>query len=204
MSAALPAHTNTRVTVCSESRGTVSEASSAAWLAPVSDASVEASIGPAPAAAARRKGVARYVDLAALAAVTAAGLACPWGVGRWYAALLVSFAGIGGYLLVGAAVTTYLGERSEARVQGPRKRPTFALRGARDTAVAAWIAACLVAWAVSRSWAGLPIGLTWSAREAGGALPATLQTLGAIVVLDAWLYWKHLSLIHISEPTRPY
>ena len=62
-------------------------------------------------------------------------------------------------------------------------------------ALAAWVAACLVAWALWRSWTGRPIGLVWSAAEAGGVLPALLQSLAGVVVLDAWLYWKH-RLLH--------
>jgi lathosterol oxidase len=69
------------------------------------------------------------------------------------------------------------------------------LREARDTALAAWVAACLLAFPLSRLRAGVPVGLTWSIAEAGGPVRTVAQTLGAVLVLDAWLYWKH-RLLH--------
>lgn len=69
------------------------------------------------------------------------------------------------------------------------------LRGVRDTALAAWIAACLLAWPLARMHAGERTGLVWSLAEAGGAARVILQTAGAVLALDAWLYWKH-RLLH--------
>jgi len=142
-----------------------------------------------------RRDAALYVDLAVVLALTALGLACPWGVRLWYRALAVGFAGIGGSVLAGALAVTVVSERAAARVQGMRRRPALALRGARDTTLAAWIAATLFAWPLSRMWAGLPTGLVWTLRDAGGLPLVIAQTTAAVLVLDAWLYWKH-RLLH--------
>jgi lathosterol oxidase len=80
-------------------------------------------------------------------------------------------------------------------LQGPRRRPAQVLRGARDTTLAAFIAACLLAWPLSRLRSGAATGLTWSLAEAGGATRVVLHTVAALFVLDAWLYWKH-RLLH--------
>lgn len=138
---------------------------------------------------------ATWVDRGVVAALTAAGLLSPEGPRVFYRALLTGFAGIAGVVLAGAAVVTWVSEKRPDRLQGPRHKPALVWRGARDTALAAWVAACLLAWPLSRLQAGLPVGLTWSLAEAGGATRTILQTAAALVVLDAWLYWKH-RLLH--------
>lgn len=140
-------------------------------------------------------GKARWIEGAVLVGLLGSGLACPEGAGRWYAALAVSFAGIGGSVLALASVAVWLSERSTARLQGPRKRPRLALRGARDTAIAALVAASFLAWPLARIWAGEPTGLVWTVAEAGGAGGLVLGNLAAVIALDAWLYWKH-RLLH--------
>lgn len=159
-------------------------------LAPVSDAQVVAGPGRRPG-----WGWATWVDGGVVAALTGAGLLCPQGPGLFYRSLLVGFAGIAGLVLAGAALATWVSERQAERLQGPRRKPRLALRGARDTALAAWVAACLLAWPLSRLEAGVPVGFTWSLAEAGGGVRTVLQTAAAVVVLDAWLYWKH-RLLH--------
>jgi lathosterol oxidase len=134
-------------------------------------------------------------DLGVLVGLSAAGLACPQGALVFYRSLLVGFAGIAGSVLTGAFLVTWLGERAAHRLQGPRRRPAFVLRGARDTALAAWVAACLLAWPLSRMHAGEPTGLVWSLADAGGGARVALQTAAAVLALDAWLYWKH-RLLH--------
>lgn len=159
-------------------------------LAPVPDAQVVAGL-------ARPKGpsVAGLVDGAVVVLVTAAGVFCPQGAAAFYRSLAVGFAGIAGSVLAGAFVVTWLGERDPQRLQGPRRKPALMARGARDTALAAWIAACLLAWPLARMHAGVRTGLVWSLEEAGGAPQVILQTAGGLLVLDAWLYWKH-RLLH--------
>jgi lathosterol oxidase len=168
------------------------------FLAPVSDAQVREGLAEArgPGAPRHRPAAwAVWVDGAVIAGLTGAGLFCPQGPKLFYACLLGGFAGIAGLVLAGAGLVTLLAERRPDRLQGPRRKPALVLRGARDTALAAWVAACLLAWPLSRLEAGLPVGLTWSIAEAGGAARTFLQTAAAVVVLDAWLYWKH-RLLH--------
>lgn len=175
----------------------MSNARPSSVLAPVPDAQVAAGLGAdgRAAPASRRRGPAFWVDAAVVAGVSLAGLACPEGARLWYEALVVGFAGISAFVLGGAALVTFFAERREGRLQGPRVRPALIARGFRDTALAAWIAACLLAWPLARLWSGAPTGLIWSIDEAGGAVRVIAQTFAGVLVLDAWLYWKH-RLLH--------
>ncbi|MEC7524537.1 MAG: sterol desaturase family protein [Myxococcota bacterium] len=137
----------------------------------------------------------RLIERAVLAALLASGLASPAGPALFYAALAVGFVGIVSVVLSGAALVTWLAERREERLQGPRRLPRFAWRGARDTMGAAFVAACFLAWPLSSLWAGRATGLVWTLEEAGGLGPLLLGNLLGIVALDAWLYWKH-RLLH--------
>jgi lathosterol oxidase len=167
------------------------------FLAPVPDARVRDGLVEAAPGGPRRRTAAwaAWVDGAVVAALTASGLACPQGPRLFYASLVGGFASIAGSLLVGAALVTWFCERRPDRLQGPRQRPALVLRGARDTALAAGVAACLLAWPLARLEAGVPVGLTWSLALAGGPARTFLLTAAAVVVLDAWLYWKH-RLLH--------
>ena len=166
-------------------------------LAPVSDVEAMVTVAAAGRGSGRRSGGAwaTAVDGLVTAGLTGAGLLSPQGPRVFYTALLAGFAGIAGSVLAGAALTTWVCERKANRLQGPRRRPALIAREARDTALAAWIAACLLAWPLSRLLGGAPVGLTWSLAEAGGPARALLQTAAAVLVLDAWLYWKH-RLLH--------
>ncbi len=143
----------------------------------------------------RRVDWATWVDNAVVVLLTASGLLCPQGPALWYQALAVAFVGIGGSVLCGAALVTVVCERQSERLQGPRRKPALIAREARVTAVAAWIASCLLAWPLARLWSGAPTGLVWNLSEAGGGLLIFSQTFAALFVLDAWLYWKH-RLLH--------
>jgi lathosterol oxidase len=168
----------------------VSVSSATPLLAPVPDLEVAAH-APRP----KGRDLASLVDLAVLFGLPAAGLLCPQGLRAFYGGLAVGFVGIAGSVLGGALLATWLGERAPRRLQGVRRRPALALRGARDTALAAWVAACLLAWPLARMHAGVPTGLVWSLAEAGGGVRVALQTAAAVLALDAWLYWKH-RLLH--------
>ncbi len=139
--------------------------------------------------------IAFAVDAAVVVGLTASGLACPQGPRLFYACLGAGFAALAAAVVGGAALVTAWAERRGERLQGPRRRPALAARGARDTALAAWVAACLLAWPLARLTSGAPTGLTWSLAEAGGAARVFAQTAAAVLVLDAWLYWKH-RLLH--------
>lgn len=138
---------------------------------------------------------ARLIDGTLPVLLAGAGLFVPDHRGLFYLALGVGFVGIAGAVLLGAAVVTAISEKQHTRIQGPRRRPAPMLREAADTALAAFIAACFLAWPLWRAWTGRPIGLVWSVDEAGGLPLVLLQTTAAVFVLDAWLYWKH-RLLH--------
>lgn len=139
--------------------------------------------------------VATAIDIAVVLAVTSGGLFARQGPRVWYAALAEGFAIIFVPVLCAAALVTWLCERRSVRLQGPRRLPALIGRGVRDTALAAWMAACLLAWPLAKMRAGEPTGLVWSVDEAGGPVAVVLGNLGGILVLDAWLYWKH-RLLH--------
>jgi sterol desaturase/sphingolipid hydroxylase (fatty acid hydroxylase superfamily) len=168
------------------------------WFGRVTDADVLRTVANA---ASRGRGAlgsaswADWVNRGLLVALTGAGLVCPYGVGNWYMALALSFVGIAGAVLASAALITFFAERQAEREQGPRRKPAPIAREIRDTTVAAWVAACLLAWPLARLWSGNAIGLVWSLEEAGGGPRIFLETFAAVLVLDAWLYWKH-RLLH--------
>jgi sterol desaturase/sphingolipid hydroxylase (fatty acid hydroxylase superfamily) len=136
-----------------------------------------------------------FIEAGLVALLIGAGLASATGPRLFYGALLAGFAGIAGTVLVAAGLTTLWAERSGRRLQGVRRSPALLLRGVRDTALAALIAACFLAWPLSRMWSGAATGLTWSLEVAGGGWRVALQTAAAVLVLDAWLYFKH-RLLH--------
>jgi len=138
---------------------------------------------------------AKWLDRGVLLTLTGAGLACADDLAVWYSALAVGFLGIASTVLLCAGVVTLFSERSQARLQGRRSRPAPIWREMRDTSLAAWIASCLLAWPLSRMWSGRPTGLVWTLKEAGGGLRVFGSMLVALVLLDAWLYWKH-RLLH--------
>ncbi len=136
------------------------------------------------------------VEVGIVVALTGAGVFSSQGPRVWYGALVEGFAMIAIPVLAGAALVTWISERRPERIQGPRRKASMLLRrSARDTLIAAWIAACLLAWPLARMNAGEPTGLVWSLEAAGGPVAVFLQTAGGILVLDAWLYWKH-RLLH--------
>lgn len=138
---------------------------------------------------------ARVLDGSLPILLSATGLLVPDHVGLFYLALAVGFVGLASSLLGGAAVVTFLSERKSERIQGPRRKPAPLWNEAKDTALAAFVAACFLAWPLWRSFTGRAIGLTWNVEEAGGLPLVLLQTGAAVMVLDGWLYLKH-RLLH--------
>jgi lathosterol oxidase len=138
----------------------------------------------------------RWIDRAVLAALSLAGLLHPESPRVWFGCLALGFAGIALPVLAGAGLVAWASTRAPVRLQGPRRLPSLILRGVRDTAGAAWIAACLLAWPLTRLALHHPIGLVWSLDQAGGsAARLALQTGAGLLAMDAWLYWKH-RLLH--------
>jgi sterol desaturase/sphingolipid hydroxylase (fatty acid hydroxylase superfamily) len=168
------------------------------WFGRVTDADVlrtVAATAGSPRRARARASWADWVNVAVFSGLTASGLFCSYGIGNWYKALAIGFVGITGTVIATAAVITYFAERQPQRNQGPRRKPAPIAREIRDTSVSAWIAACLLAWPLARVWSGHNIGLVWSLDQAGGGAFIFLETFAAVLVLDAWLYWKH-RLLH--------
>lgn len=114
----------------------------------------------------------------------------------WFECLGAGFVAVAAPVLGGAGVVHLLSSRFGARIQGPRARPAPIGREAFETARCMFVVACLMAWPLTRFRLGHPLGLTWTLDETtGGAARVVLQTLAGLVVLDAWLYWKH-RLLH--------
>lgn len=139
--------------------------------------------------------LSNYIDIAVLILLTASGLLFRAGPAAWYVSLLTGFVGISVAVLSVAGAITYFTEKQSDRLQGKRRLPALIRRGIAETTLAAWVAACFLAWPLARMRVGLPTGLTWSLDAAGGPLLLVVQNIAAVLVLDAWLYWKH-RLLH--------
>jgi sterol desaturase/sphingolipid hydroxylase (fatty acid hydroxylase superfamily) len=135
------------------------------------------------------------IEVTIMIALTGAGFFAPQGWQVWFSALFQGFAMVVVPTIAAAAALTWYAERRTDRLQGPRKLSKLVGRGIRDTAVSGWVAACLLAWPLARMRAGEATGLVWNVEQAGGPVAVILQNLGGILVLDAWLYWKH-RLLH--------
>ncbi|MDI1476469.1 sterol desaturase family protein [Polyangium sp. y55x31] len=150
---------------------------------------------PPPALHARRWTIHEIIDAAVLVALTAAGL-LHGSPGTWFSSLGVSFAVLVVPVLSGAAIVTWLSRRLGARIQGPRIKPAPMAREAFETARAMYVAACLMAWPLTAWRLGHPTGLVWDLDAHGVSLARVLvQTFLGVMVIDAWLYWKH-RLLH--------
>lgn len=136
------------------------------------------------------------IDVALPVALTLAGFFQRGGAALWLGSLAFSFAALAGPVLGGAGLVTLLAGRFGERIQGVRRKPAPIGREAFETARAMYVAACLMAWPVSLWRLGHPIGLTWSLGERGAGLGGVLlQTFAGVMIIDAWLYWKH-RLLH--------
>ncbi|WP_170319770.1 sterol desaturase family protein [Polyangium spumosum] len=151
---------------------------------------------PPPAPNAGRWTIHEIIDAAVLALLSAAGLLHPESPGTWFSSLAVSFAVLVVPVLSGAAIVTALSLRLGTRIQGPRLKPAPMAREAFETARAMYVAACLMAWPLTAWRLGHPTGLVWDLGEHGVSVwQVLLQTVLGVVVIDAWLYWKH-RLLH--------
>lgn len=135
------------------------------------------------------------INYAVVLGLTASGVLCPQGPAIWYQAFVLALLGLWCAVLGAAALVTFVSERQSPRLQGPRRKPALIAREIRTTMISAWVAAAFLAWPLARLWSGQPIGLVWNLAEAGGGLLIFSQTFAALLVLDAWLYWKH-RLLH--------
>ncbi len=116
--------------------------------------------------------------------------------GIWYSSFGGAFLALAGPVLAGAWLVTFISERRPERIQGPRRRPPKIAAEARDTALAMLVAASLIAWPLSQWRLGRPTAMVTDLDAAGiSTWTIVLQTLFGLVLLDAWLYWKH-RLLH--------
>lgn len=151
---------------------------------------------PPPAPNTKRWTVHEIIDAAVLVVLTAAGFLHPESPGTWFSSLLLSFAVLVMPVLSGAAMVTWLSRRLGARIQGPRIKPAPMAREAFETARAMYVAACLMAWPLTAWRLGHPTGLVWNLDAHGVSVAMVLvQTVLGVIVIDAWLYWKH-RLLH--------
>jgi lathosterol oxidase len=143
-----------------------------------------------------RRSVHDLIDGALPFALALAGLLHPESVRTWFESLAASFGIVAGGVLGGAGLVHLLSRRFGRRIQGPRRAPAPIGAEAFETARCMFVVACLMAWPVTRWRLGHPLGLVWTVDEStGGPARVVLQTLAGVVVLDAWLYWKH-RLLH--------
>ncbi len=138
----------------------------------------------------------RTVDRALPVVLAALGLLHPESPATWYAALAVAFVALAGGVLGGAALVTAYSERQADRIHGPRKKPAPMRAEAMETARAMFVAATLAAWPITQWWLGHPTGMVRDLAAVGLSPWAVIaQTLLGVVIIDAWLYWKH-RLLH--------
>lgn len=136
------------------------------------------------------------IDGALPIGLTLLGLLHPESPARWFESLAFSFAVLAGPVLAGSALITVLSKRFGTRIQGPRVKPAPMAREAFESARAMLVAACFMAWPLTQWRLGHPTGLVWSLETTGGSAGAALlQTFFGLMVMDAWLYWKH-RLLH--------
>lgn len=147
------------------------------------------------------KSAANVVDMLLPLALLAAGALHPERSALWFACAGVAWAALLTVVLGGAALVHALSLRAptEARIQGVRTRPALIAAEAFESTRAMFIAATLAAWPLTQWQLGRATGMVHGldALAARGFTPVsmTLVTLGGVVVMDAWLYWKH-RLLH--------
>jgi sterol desaturase/sphingolipid hydroxylase (fatty acid hydroxylase superfamily) len=136
----------------------------------------------------------RLVDGAVIPALVAIGMCHPRDPLLWLNSFVTSFLVIIIGILTSAALFYVLTSRIGDRIQS-EKRPLICLE--LDVLIKSMlVAATFAAWPVTQYRLGEPTGLVWDLEEIGvGSGTMLLQSLGGVVVLDAYLYWKH-RLLH--------
>lgn len=143
----------------------------------------------------RRYGVHRAIDAMVPTLLFAAGLLYD-DPGVWYASFAFCFALLAGSVLLGATLTMLASRRVGVRIQGPRRHAAPVFREGLDTLLAMFVFAALLAWPLAQWRMGRPTGAVLDPADAGFALWQIVAiTLLGVIVLDAWLYWKH-RLLH--------
>ncbi len=139
--------------------------------------------------------VHHVIDTALPLVLLALGLLC-WDPWVWYTSFAMLFAALCVAILGGAGIVHLLSMRIGTRIQGERRKPPPIGREAFESARAMWVMATLAAWPIAMWRTGRPTGMVFDLSEQGIAVwQIVLQTLLGLVVIDAWLYWKH-RLLH--------
>lgn len=136
------------------------------------------------------------IDGALPVALTLIGLLHRESPALWFSCLGAGFLALALPVLASAALCTFIASRKTPRIQGERSKPAPMLQEALETTRAMYVAACLMAWPLAQWRLGHPTGMVWSVE--GGALGlgrVLLQTFIGVMIIDAWLYWKH-RLLH--------
>lgn len=150
----------------------------------------------APESLAPRRSIHDGIDAALPFVLALAGLLHPVSARLWFESLGASFVAIATPVLAGAGLAELVSRRAGRRIQGPRLKPAPMGAEAFETARCMFVVACLAAWPVTKWRLGQPLGLVWTLdASTGSAARVVLQTLLGVVVVDAWLYWKH-RLLH--------
>jgi len=114
----------------------------------------------------------------------------------WYTSFLFCFAVMVTFVLSGASLAQLAARRVGRRIQGPRRRPAPIVKEALETTLAMWVFAALGAWPLTQWRLGERMGAVLDPAEVGMTVgQVVLLTLVGVLVLDAWLYWKH-RLLH--------
>lgn len=136
------------------------------------------------------------IDAALPVALTLLGFLHRESPALWFTCLGLGFLAIALPVLAGAGLVTLLASWSGERIQGVRHKPAPMLQEALETTRAMYVAACLMAWPLAQWRLGHPTGMVMTVE--GGALGlgrVLLQTFAGVMIIDAWLYWKH-RLLH--------
>jgi lathosterol oxidase len=144
----------------------------------------------------RTHSVHDVVDLVLPGLLLAAGALHPEAPGLWYVCFGAAWAALLVFIVGGAAVAHTLALRAESRIQGPRTKPAPIAREAFETARAMFVGASFAAWPLTQWQLGHETGMVTDLASRGlDPLTMTLATIGGVIGMDAWLYWKH-RLLH--------
>ncbi|MFO0756784.1 MAG: sterol desaturase family protein [Byssovorax sp.] len=145
---------------------------------------------------ARRYSLHALIDGVLPIALILAGFLHPESPSRWFMCLGLGFVALWAPLLGSALLCTFLAERKRPRIQGDRSKPAPFVKEALETSRAAVVASCLMAWPLTQWQLGHPTGMVWHLEGGAlGVLRALVQTFAGVMIIDAWLYWKH-RLLH--------
>jgi sterol desaturase/sphingolipid hydroxylase (fatty acid hydroxylase superfamily) len=136
----------------------------------------------------------RIADNAVIPALVVIGLFHPRDPLLWLNSFAMSFMVIAIGILTSAALFYFAASHVGSRIQSV-KRP-LVYKELYVLIRSMLVAASFAAWPVTQSRLDEPTGLVWDLQEIGvGSGTMLLQSLAGVLVLDAYLYWKH-RLLH--------